>query len=395
MVADKVVVQQPQGRRRAGLAVGVGRPQRLHRPGGAEPAAARHGGHAAPEGRRQGVPGLVEDPPDRADLFRPYRASRSSSSTGPRPATPRPTCAEPRADQRGQRDLDPAQGRDHRGAVQGVLPPRRARLRRAVRAGAFRGRGHAHLHGAAVRAEHAAVRPLRPEASPWGEALRAPGVHHRRPRDADAALSALRQRRGRQRGPAAQRQPRDAAARRRASPRCARRWSRRAAGRAGRQGQAGRRGGRGRGEPKTGRATTTGGPSSARCSRKASTRTPTIATKLLELARFRSTRGTGWTSLADYVGADEGGPGGDLLHQRREPHRAAHQPAARAGAGQGGRGAAARRPGRRVLAAGGQGLSGHAAALADPRRGRPVGGQGRGRAGDGRKRRWAIPSSSG
>ena len=34
--------------------------------------------------------------------------------------------------------------------------------------------------------------------------------------------------------------------------------------------------------------------------------------KLLELARFRSTHGPGWTSLADYVGADEGGPGGDL-----------------------------------------------------------------------------------
>ena len=88
---------------------------------------------------------------------------------------------------------------------------------------------------------HAPVRPARPQAPPRREALRPPGVHHRGPRSADAALPALRLRRGRLRGPAAQRQPRDAAARRRhrqdeqgPGPAPARR--------AGRQGQARRRG---------------------------------------------------------------------------------------------------------------------------------------------------------
>ena len=91
-------------------------------------------------------------------------------------------------------------------------------------------------------------------------------------------------------------------------------------------------------------------------------------------------------------GADEGGPGGDLLHQRREPHRAAHQPAARAGAGQGRGGAAARRSGRRVLAAGGQELPEPRPALADPRRGRPLGDQGRCRSRRRTRTRWATPS---
>ena len=204
----------------------------------------------------------LEDPPDRADLLRPYRHPDHPRA----PAQGRRHQDQPRraaADQRGQRDLDPAQGRDHRGAVQGVLPPRRARLRRAVRARAFHGRGHALLHGATVRSGHAAVRPARPEASAWGEALRPAGVHHRRPRDADAALPALRQRRGRLRGPAAQRQPRDAAARRR-DRQDAQGAGPPPAGRAGRQGQA--RAAEGEARPsRRPRATTTGGASSARC----------------------------------------------------------------------------------------------------------------------------------
>ena len=71
---------------------------------------------------------FVEDPPDRADLFRPYRHPdhpRAPAQGGRHQDQPRRAAA----DQRGQRDLDAAQERDQRRAVQGVLPPRRARLR--------------------------------------------------------------------------------------------------------------------------------------------------------------------------------------------------------------------------------------------------------------------------
>ena len=100
--------------------------------------------------------------------------------TRPKPGDTKTNLPEPRADQRGQGHLDAAQERDHRGAVQGVLPPRGARLRRAVRAGAFHRRGGALLHGTAVRPGLAPVRPVRPEAPARGEALCPPRVHHRR-----------------------------------------------------------------------------------------------------------------------------------------------------------------------------------------------------------------------
>ena len=56
-----------------------------------------------------------------------------------------------------------------------------------------------------------AVRSVRPGAQEPGQALCPPGVHHRRGDRVAAGLSALSARRRRQRGPAAQHQPRDAA----------------------------------------------------------------------------------------------------------------------------------------------------------------------------------------
>ena len=59
---------------------------------------------------------------------------------------------------------------------------------------------------------HQAVRPVQPGPPPPRQAVCPARLHHRRGRRAGAALSALPARRGRQRGPAAQHQPRDAAA---------------------------------------------------------------------------------------------------------------------------------------------------------------------------------------
>ena len=383
---------EPQGRRGAGLAVGVRRPQRLHGRGGGRGGAARHRGDPAPEGAtprssstawriRQivrtysdhiGVPIMLEHRPQgRRHQDQPRRAA---------------------ADQRGQRALDPAQGRDHRRAVQGVLPPRRARLRRAVRARAFRGRGDALLHRAAVRPGLAAVRPLRPEAPPRREALRPARVHHRRPRRrccrAICASSAA--------WSTARICSSTSAARRcstaPSSPRCARRWcgacstSWRPRPSPAAEGED---------EPTEGRELRRWWGQFGAVLKEGLYEDADNAASCSSSPASAAPHGKGWVSLADYVGADEGGPGRDLLHQRREPRRAAHQPAARAGAGQGRRGAAARRPGRRVLAAGGQGLPEPRVPLADPGRGRPVDGAGRGRGRHGRRRRWATPSSSG
>ena len=214
---------------------------------------------------------------------------------------------------------------------------------------------------------HAPVRPARPQAPPRREALRPSGVHHLGPGSADAALPALRLGRGRLRGPAAQCQPRDPAAR------CGDRQDAQGpgpapAGRAGGEGQA--RGRRRRSAQDRELRQVVGAV------RRGSEGRPLRG-------RRQSAQAAGARPLPQHArpgldqprrlcGTDEGRPGGDLLHQRREPHRPAHQPAARAGAGQGRRGAAARRPGRRVLAAGGQELPEPRSALTDPRRGRPV-----------------------
>ena len=107
--------------------------------------------------------------------------------------------------------LGPPAGRHHRRPVRGILPPCRPCLRRAVDDDSLAGRGGARIHHAGLRPLAAALRPVQPGAQACGEALREARVRHRRLRRAGAAMAALPPRSGRQRGSAAQHQPRDAA----------------------------------------------------------------------------------------------------------------------------------------------------------------------------------------
>ena len=81
----------------------------------------------------------------------------------------------PGADQPGERALDPLEVGHHRRAVQGVLSPRRARLRRALGAPARQGGRRGVVSGAPVRAGLEAVRSVRSATSARREAVRAGG----------------------------------------------------------------------------------------------------------------------------------------------------------------------------------------------------------------------------
>ena len=137
-----------------------------------------------------------------AQLFRPHRAADRAAST----------TARTRRSTRPRRCGPAAKSRDHAGAIHGVLSPPRPRLRRALADPALAGRGQDRIHRPAVRAVGEAVRPVPSRAQALREALCAAGLHHRHLRGRAAGLSALRARRRRYRGPAAQHQPRDAAA---------------------------------------------------------------------------------------------------------------------------------------------------------------------------------------
>ena len=97
-----------------------------------------------------------------------------------------------------------------RGRLQAGLSVDRRRVRRARDDSALPRRGPPVLCGHAVRALDKAVRPVRSGAQGQGQALCPPRLHRRR-RRAAAGLFALHPRRDRQRGPAAQHLPRDAA----------------------------------------------------------------------------------------------------------------------------------------------------------------------------------------
>ncbi len=153
-----------------------------------------------------------------------------------------------------------------RGRLHRFLPQHRRRLRRAGADHPFSRRGPAGLYGAVVRSRLAAVRSVRSRPHGPHQALRQARLHHRRCRY-PAALSALRARPRRLRRPAAQRlareNPGEPASRRdqegRDRPRAVR-------------ARAARRQGAGRLTPKS-------GTRSARCSRKASTRISSAATR--------------------------------------------------------------------------------------------------------------------
>ena len=94
--------------------------------------------------------------------------------------------------------------RRDRAVLQGVLPPPRALLRRALGDAALAGRGNAGIFLPAVHPRHEAVRHCRERPRRACPAACPAHVHHRQGRAA-AALAALRQRRGGHRGPAAER----------------------------------------------------------------------------------------------------------------------------------------------------------------------------------------------
>ena len=106
-------------------------------------------------------------------------------------------------------DLDPSQGRGHRGGVSRVLQARLARLERPARAPVDPRRGQPRGAGAALHPVEGALRSLARRRPGRGAALRAARVHHGRLQGAAPAVAPLRPRRRRLRRPVAQRVARD------------------------------------------------------------------------------------------------------------------------------------------------------------------------------------------
>src|SRR3546814_18526731 len=94
---------------------------------------------------------------------------------------------------------------------QGILSPRRPCLRRPVADRALEGRGADRVSRAAVPTDPAPVRSVPSGTAPSRQVVRQAGVHHRRRRGPGPVLAALREGRGRLRGPAAPRPQRAAA----------------------------------------------------------------------------------------------------------------------------------------------------------------------------------------
>ena len=161
---------------------------------------ARHRDRAASERGRQEISRNLRDRAHRRRLFRQH----------PVPDRARARRGRAAPDQFGERAVAAVEIRTEAGGLHAGLQVDRERLRRAGDDAALPRRGPLLLRGAAVRAVDQAVRPVRAGAQGQGEALCAARLHHRRCRSA-AGLSALHPRRDRQRGPAAQHLPRDAA----------------------------------------------------------------------------------------------------------------------------------------------------------------------------------------
>ena len=194
-----------QGRRGARLALALRRPQRLHGRGDGRARAARHRGDPAAARRRQGVPGRVPPAPDRAQLFRPHRradppraaakagdaktdrrASRSRSTRRARSGRgrrPRSPTSSTRSSTTTSRTPSTSRGRACTSRPRAWCPTRRCCSCRARRRSTCTTRKR--QHGVKLYVRRVFI---------TGDL-----------EGADAALSALRQRRGRFRGPAAQR----------------------------------------------------------------------------------------------------------------------------------------------------------------------------------------------
>ena len=202
MVADKVVVRKPQGRRGRGLALGVRRQGRVHRR--IRPScrtAARRSPCTCARARMSSceperLRHIVRKYSDHIAL--PIVLAADGKDTTINKASALWT--------RGKSEITPEQYTEfyHHHAPC---------LRRSLVDPALARRRQDRLYRPAVRALGEAVRSLPPRSQALREAVCAAGLHHRQLRRGAAGLSALRARRRRYRGSAAQYQPRDAAAR--------------------------------------------------------------------------------------------------------------------------------------------------------------------------------------
>ncbi len=188
----------PQLPRGIGLGVGIRRLGQLHRDGRRGPAAPRHRGHPAPQGRRQGLRRRLADPRDRPPVLqlRPL---------------PDPAGRRRRGPQRPEADLGRAEEPGDRGAVQQLLPapdpsPRREAALAPPPGGRLADPVPRDRLLPADEPRAARLRPARARPEPLRQARPGPV---RMPR-AGARVPPLPPRPGRLRGPAAQRLTRDA-----------------------------------------------------------------------------------------------------------------------------------------------------------------------------------------
>ena len=147
--------------------------------------------------------------PHRAHLFRPHRGADPApcqSGRGPKRRgqsgggqsggvrVSEPKVPEPERINAASALWTRAQVRDQRRAVQGVLPPRRPRLRRSMGPSPRPGGGSGVLSRRCLFVpEHATLRRVSIRSASHGVKLYVQtGLHHRRPGGADAPLSALR-----------------------------------------------------------------------------------------------------------------------------------------------------------------------------------------------------------
>ena len=220
IVAERVVLTtRTVGPRRRGRGpMGERGPGRIHHRAG-RPRGARDGGDAAPPAGRRRAPRRLAPAVDPPQVLGPHHyPDPDAEGGGGRQAGGHRGRRHHRAGQPGVRAVGAAQGRDHGGAVPGVLQARRARLRAGPRPHPRPCGGTAGVHAAALRSAPRAVRLVGPRAAPRHQAVRAPRVHHGRRDGADAGVAALRARHHRFERPAAQRVARDPAG----LPRCRR-----------------------------------------------------------------------------------------------------------------------------------------------------------------------------
>jgi hypothetical protein len=146
--------------------VGLRRPGRVRHRRERCGTGARYAHHAPREEGPKGVSRPRPPAPGHQDLQRSHRRSDPPGRRG-------------RLDQRGLGAVEPAALGHQRRAIQRVLSPRRAQLRRPLAAAPLQSRGGDRIYRPAVRALKQAFRPLSPGPQRADQALCAAGLHYR------------------------------------------------------------------------------------------------------------------------------------------------------------------------------------------------------------------------